>query len=197
MVPLLALICLPSQSKCSLWFDLTCHALPLLLRCHVHLADDTQTELWFQRQADTRCMPCVMWRKMKNNLPLHVTVGTAYVIACLLISCFAVAVMTLLDVTPCRDSFVMQRALDTHDTVLRALLARYYGYEVTTEGDSFTMAFHDPVDAVTALLPALLHIVDQSSQTCFCSAHLTQFRSAPVRLQCLLPLCHSANEKDR
>ena len=42
----------------------------------------------------------------------------------------------------------MQRALDTHDTVLRALLARYYGYEVTTEGDSFTMAFHDPVDAV-------------------------------------------------
>lgn len=47
-----------------------------------------------------------------------------------------------------RDSQVMQRALDTHDTVLRALLARYYGYEVTTEGDSFTMAFHDPVDAV-------------------------------------------------
>ncbi|KAL3161919.1 hypothetical protein ABBQ38_009004 [Trebouxia sp. C0009 RCD-2024] len=46
------------------------------------------------------------------------------------------------------DSQVMQRALDTHDTVLRALLARYYGYEVTTEGDSFTMAFHDPVDAV-------------------------------------------------
>lgn len=43
----------------------------------------------------------------------------------------------------------MQRALDTHDTVLRALLARYYGYEVTTEGDSFTMAFHDPVDAVS------------------------------------------------
>ena len=45
----------------------------------------------------------------------------------------------------------MQRALDTHDTVLRALLARYYGYEVTTEGDSFTMAFHDPVDAVLLL----------------------------------------------
>ena len=51
-----------------------------------------------------------------------------------------------------RDSHVMQRALDTHDTVLRALLARYYGYEVTTEGDSFTMAFHDPVDAVRLLL---------------------------------------------
>ena len=53
----------------------------------------------------------------------------------------------------CRDSQVMQRALDTHDTVLRALLARYYGYEVTTEGDSFTMAFHDPVDAVLLLHP--------------------------------------------
>ena len=51
----------------------------------------------------------------------------------------------------CRDSQVMQRALDMHDTVLRALLARYYGYEVTTEGDSFTMAFHDPVDAVLLL----------------------------------------------
>ncbi|KAK9863985.1 hypothetical protein WJX84_001650 [Apatococcus fuscideae] len=25
---------------------------------------------------------------------------------------------------------------------------RYFGYEVTTEGDSFTMAFHDPIDAV-------------------------------------------------
>ena len=46
----------------------------------------------------------------------------------------------------------MQKALDTHDTVLRALLARYYGYEVTTEGDSFTMAFHDPVDAVSQAL---------------------------------------------
>ena len=53
----------------------------------------------------------------------------------------------------CRDSQVMQRALDTHDTLLRALLARYYGYEVTTEGDSFTMAFHDPVDAVLLLHP--------------------------------------------
>lgn len=51
----------------------------------------------------------------------------------------------------CRDSAIMQRALDTHDTVLRALLARYYGYEVTTEGDSFTMAFHDPVDAVSQI----------------------------------------------
>lgn len=57
----------------------------------------------------------------------------------------------------CRDSQVMQRALDTHDTVLRALLARYYGYEVTTEGDSFTMAFHDPVDAVL-LLHRPLHL---------------------------------------
>ena len=57
--------------------------------------------------------------------------------------------------TACRDSQVMQRALDKHDTVLRALLARDYGYEVTTEGDSFTMAFHDPVDAVLPLHPPL------------------------------------------
>ena len=53
----------------------------------------------------------------------------------------------------CRDAQVMQRALDTHDRTLRLLLSRYFGYEVTTEGDSFTMAFHDPIDAVrTAVL---------------------------------------------
>ena len=64
----------------------------------------------------------------------------------------------------------MQRALDMHDTVLRALLARYYGYEVTTEGDSFTMAFHDPVDAVNHL--------------CFCAHPLPVAQSLRMYLHC-------------
>lgn len=59
----------------------------------------------------------------------------------------------------------MQMALDTHDTVLRALLARYYGYEVSTEGDSFTMAFHDPVDAVSFLYWPLSFSLVLGSQT--------------------------------
>lgn len=63
----------------------------------------------------------------------------------------------------------MQRALDTHDTVLRALLARYYGYEVTTEGDSFTMAFHDPVDAVLYTKPSYAPFFASCSD---CSMHL-------------------------
>ena len=60
----------------------------------------------------------------------------------------------------------MQRALDTHDTVLRALLARYYGYEVTTEGDSFTMAFHDPVDAVRTPPPTCRVCADNKALAC-------------------------------
>jgi len=60
----------------------------------------------------------------------------------------------------------MQRALDTHDTALRALLARYYGYEVTTEGDSFTMAFHDPIDAVHYPYPPHLCPVQAAVSDC-------------------------------
>ncbi|CAG9463910.1 unnamed protein product [Pedinophyceae sp. YPF-701] len=35
-----------------------------------------------------------------------------------------------------------------HDTVLRKHLPRWYGYEVSTEGDSFLLAFHTPSDAL-------------------------------------------------
>ena len=34
-----------------------------------------------------------------------------------------------------RDHRVMQKALDRHDSTLRTLSGRYFGYEVTTEGD--------------------------------------------------------------
>ena len=83
----------------------------------------------------------------------------------------------------------MQRALDTHDTALRALLARYYGYEVTTEGDSFTMAFHDPVDAVHHPLPPHLCPVQAAVSDCrvqafhtlvACTHHLMDAWSASI-----------------
>ena len=42
----------------------------------------------------------------------------------------------------------MNEAIDTHDRVMRALLSKFSGYEVATEGDAFLMAFHDAADAV-------------------------------------------------
>eukprot|EP00899_Mesostigma_viride_P015322 jgi/Mesvir1/23791/Mv10608-RA.2 len=42
----------------------------------------------------------------------------------------------------------MNAALAIHHKVLRALLPKYYGYESDTEGDSFTLIFHDAVDAL-------------------------------------------------
>ncbi|CAG9463289.1 unnamed protein product [Pedinophyceae sp. YPF-701] len=35
-----------------------------------------------------------------------------------------------------------------HDAIMRRNLARWFGYEVLTEGDSFLVAFHEPADAV-------------------------------------------------
>jgi class 3 adenylate cyclase len=43
----------------------------------------------------------------------------------------------------------MDNALALHDSILRSLLLKHYGHEVTTEGDSFTMVFHEPLDSVS------------------------------------------------
>ncbi|KAK9837198.1 hypothetical protein WJX84_011340 [Apatococcus fuscideae] len=43
---------------------------------------------------------------------------------------------------------VMDQALTIHDSILRSMLGKHYGFEVTTEGDAFTMVFHDAIDAV-------------------------------------------------
>eukprot|EP00899_Mesostigma_viride_P014326 jgi/Mesvir1/22895/Mv19418-RA.1 len=42
----------------------------------------------------------------------------------------------------------MKKALDIHHCLLRSLLPKYHGYESDTEGDSFSLIFHDPVDAL-------------------------------------------------
>lgn len=42
----------------------------------------------------------------------------------------------------------MDKAIDVHDHAIRTQLGRFGGYEVTTEGDAFLMAFHDASDAV-------------------------------------------------
>ncbi|KAK9829912.1 hypothetical protein WJX72_008611 [[Myrmecia] bisecta] len=48
----------------------------------------------------------------------------------------------------------MSTAISVHDRVMRMLLSRYYGYEVTTEGDAFMLAFHTPMDAIAFCLAA-------------------------------------------
>ncbi|KAG9408743.1 PH domain leucine-rich repeat-containing protein phosphatase 2 [Aphanomyces cochlioides] len=47
---------------------------------------------------------------------------------------------------------VMHEAQELHDTLLRSLLVRHNGYEITTAGDSFQLAFHTIQDAVAYCL---------------------------------------------
>ncbi|CAK9103145.1 Adenylate cyclase (ATP pyrophosphate-lyase) (Adenylyl cyclase) (Crisp-1) [Durusdinium trenchii] len=46
----------------------------------------------------------------------------------------------------------MELALRLHDATIRQVLAKHSGYEVTTEGDAFQIAFHDTCDAVAFCL---------------------------------------------
>ncbi|CAK4207619.1 unnamed protein product [Aphanomyces euteiches] len=46
----------------------------------------------------------------------------------------------------------MHEAQELHDTLLRLLLVRHNGYEITTAGDSFQLAFHTIQDAVAYCL---------------------------------------------
>ncbi|CEG42434.1 hypothetical protein F442_18385 [Plasmopara halstedii] len=50
------------------------------------------------------------------------------------------------------DGKVMQRASQVHDDTLRSLLEPYRGYEITTAGDSFQLAFHTIREAVSYCL---------------------------------------------
>ncbi|KAK9802596.1 hypothetical protein WJX73_010556 [Symbiochloris irregularis] len=46
------------------------------------------------------------------------------------------------------DKEAMDEAQAQHDRIMRSQLSHFCGYEVATEGDAFTLAFHDPLDAV-------------------------------------------------
>eukprot|EP00798_Chlamydomonas_sp_ICE-L_P019469 gene19469-26129_t len=46
------------------------------------------------------------------------------------------------------DQDAMPASLAIHDRALRRTLTTHYSYEVTTEGDAFINAFHEPLDAV-------------------------------------------------
>lgn len=52
------------------------------------------------------------------------------------------------------DPDAMRAALDTHNRVIRDVIAQTRGYEVKTEGDAFILAFADVLDAVRFALSA-------------------------------------------
>ncbi|KAF8064653.1 CYR1 [Scenedesmus sp. PABB004] len=52
------------------------------------------------------------------------------------------------------DAGVMGAAVEAHNAVLRGLLGAHGGHEVRTDGDSFTLAFHDALDAVAYCIQA-------------------------------------------
>eukprot|EP00899_Mesostigma_viride_P021702 jgi/Mesvir1/29533/Mv14935-RA.2 len=54
---------------------------------------------------------------------------------------------------------VMKRALAIHHNVCRLLLPKFHGYESDTEGDSFTLIFHDALDALGWAMEVQRHLL--------------------------------------
>ena len=54
----------------------------------------------------------------------------------------------------------MKQAQDIHDVIMRQCYANHNGYEITTEGDAFVLAFHHPVDALAFALEAQLKLYE-------------------------------------
>eukprot|EP00899_Mesostigma_viride_P028343 jgi/Mesvir1/8694/Mv02631-RA.1 len=53
----------------------------------------------------------------------------------------------------------MKKALAIHRCLLRSLLPNYHGYESDTEGESFSLIFHDPVDALGWAMDVQRHLL--------------------------------------
>ncbi|KAG1702193.1 hypothetical protein DVH05_009983 [Phytophthora capsici] len=58
------------------------------------------------------------------------------------------------------DGLIMQRATEIHDNILRSLLMKYRGYEITTAGDAFQLAFHTLREAVEYCLDVQMQLLD-------------------------------------
>ncbi|OQR89701.1 hypothetical protein ACHHYP_06104, partial [Achlya hypogyna] len=55
----------------------------------------------------------------------------------------------------------MHEAQELHDNLLRSLLVKHNGYEITTCGDAFQLAFHSIADAVAYCLDVQLELMNQ------------------------------------
>ncbi|GMF10416.1 unnamed protein product [Phytophthora lilii] len=60
------------------------------------------------------------------------------------------------------DGRVMERATQVHDDILRRALTPYRGYEITTAGDSFQLAFHTIREAVMYCLDVQMQLLTAS-----------------------------------
>lgn len=58
------------------------------------------------------------------------------------------------------NALIMKKASDLHDSILRKCYSKHGGYEITTEGDSFQLAFHHPLDAFSFCLEAQVTLYD-------------------------------------
>ncbi|KAG9406485.1 PH domain leucine-rich repeat-containing protein phosphatase 2 [Aphanomyces cochlioides] len=67
---------------------------------------------------------------------------------------------------------VMHDAQDIHDTLLRELLVPHHGYEITTAGDSFQLAFHNIADAVAYCLDVQEQLLLQPWPAAFVDSHM-------------------------
>ncbi|RHY19501.1 hypothetical protein DYB36_010632 [Aphanomyces astaci] len=67
---------------------------------------------------------------------------------------------------------VMHDAQDIHDDLLRSLLVPHHGYEITTAGDSFQLAFHNIADAVAYCLDVQQKLLNQPWPQEFVDCHM-------------------------
>ncbi|KAL4145718.1 hypothetical protein PRNP1_011594 [Phytophthora ramorum] len=58
------------------------------------------------------------------------------------------------------DGLIMQRATEIHDNILRSSLMKYRGYEITTAGDAFQLAFHTVREAVEYCMDVQLKLLE-------------------------------------
>ena len=82
-----------------------------------------------------------------------------------------------------RNTAMMQSCVAMHDAVLRRLLAKHQGHEVTTEGDAFVVAFHTPAMAVAWCFEVQVRTLTAGCRSIFrCVAALA---SSSKALECL------------
>ncbi|RLN54276.1 hypothetical protein BBP00_00009001 [Phytophthora kernoviae] len=63
------------------------------------------------------------------------------------------------------DGLIMQRATEVHDNILRSSLMKYRGYEITTAGDAFQLAFHTVREAVEYCLDVQMQLMEATWPT--------------------------------
>ncbi|KAG7385115.1 PH domain leucine-rich repeat-containing protein phosphatase 2 [Phytophthora pseudosyringae] len=58
------------------------------------------------------------------------------------------------------DGLIMQKATEIHDNILRSSLMKYRGYEITTAGDAFQLAFHTLREAIEYCLDVQMQLLE-------------------------------------